>query len=370
MKHLNRYIILALCLFLPFIASAQKKRPVAKKPVVEAPPADPRLERMVMNTQKIVFIDSLLVPRNEMLSRIKYTPQTGFLKAEQQGCSYQNEIGTRRIYAKNGHLYESIKAGNRFVNEEELKGLFTPGEIDSLDHPFMMNDGTTLYFSAKGSESIGGFDIFVTRYDSESRSFLKPENIGMPFNSKADDVLFVIDEENRIGYFATSRRQPDGYVCIYTFIPNDVRQAYGDQYAGKLKSLANIDRIADTWGDGRERLEALKRLENIKNPVAVGTSETMSFVINDHTVYTSPSEFKAMGNAERYQQLVTMKDQFEVLSHELQTARTLYSNTTDNKRESLGNEIMAAEKNAAQLEYNILLMEQDIRNSENQIINE
>ena len=370
MKHLSRYIIVALCLCMPLMGSAQKKRPTTKKPVVEAPPVDPKLERMVMNTQKIIFIDSLLVPRSDMLSKITFTPQTGVLKAEQQGYSYQNEIGTRRIFAKEGKLYESMKAGNSFVNEQELKGLITPGEIDSLDHPFLMNDGTTLYFSAKGSESIGGYDIFVTRYDSESHSFLKPENIGMPFNSKADDILFIIDEESRIGYFATSRRQPAGYVCIYSFIPNDVRQSYGDQYAGRLKSLADIERIADTWGDGHERTEALKRMEKAQqhSPLNAQPSTLTPFVINDNTIYTSPADFKAMGNAERYQQLLIMRNQLETLRKELQSARIQYANATASQRESLGNEILTAEKNVSQLETNILLMEQDIRNSENQLI--
>jgi hypothetical protein len=32
--------------------------------------------------------------------------------------------------------------------------------------------------------------------------------------------MYVVDELNNIGYFATDRRQAEGMVCIYTFIPN------------------------------------------------------------------------------------------------------------------------------------------------------
>ena len=52
--------------------------------------------------------------------------------------------------------------------------------ISETAYPFMLADGLTFYFAGKGEESIGGYDIFMTRYDAHNNSFLKPENIGMP----------------------------------------------------------------------------------------------------------------------------------------------------------------------------------------------
>ncbi len=349
--------------------SAQKKKPTTKKPVVEEAPVDTRYDRMVQNTQRVIFIDSMLVPRSDMLSKIKFTPRTGVIKAEQQGYSYLNEIGTRKISARDRKLYESILVGNTFTNEAELAGLYSPSVIDSLDYPFLMNDGTTLYFSAKGSESIGGYDIFVTRYNAETRTFLRPENIGMPFNSKGDDILYIIDEESNIGYFATSRRQPAGYVCIYTFIPNEVRQVYNETAPEQLKRLANIERIADTWGNGQERNEALKRVANINTHAVEPATSPRLFVINDNTVYTSASDFKAVGNGERFQQLLVMQNQLDNMEQELKTARTKYSQATPAQREQMSREILNLEKKVAQQEHDIQLMEQDIRYSENQLLN-
>ena len=193
--HYHRYIVLCCCLCLALTLSAQrtKKRPV-KKPVVVETPVDPRLQRMTQNTQRIVFIDSMVVPRNEILSRMNLTPRTGLLKQDGDTYSYQNEVGTRKIYVNDNRLYTSELVNGDFTNNQELKGLFIVSAVDTLNCPFLMNDGQTLYFAAKGSESIGGYDIFVTRYNSETHSFLKPENIGMPFNSTADDLLYVIDE--------------------------------------------------------------------------------------------------------------------------------------------------------------------------------
>ena len=61
--------------------------------------------------------------------------------------------------------------------------------ISETAYPFMLADGLTFYFAGKGEESIGGYDIFMTRYDAHNNSFLKPENIGMPFNSEAICLL-------------------------------------------------------------------------------------------------------------------------------------------------------------------------------------
>ena len=369
MRPQYRYLVLVLLLCLPLMATAQKKKRAATaKPAVEEPPVDPRLERMTMNTQRIVFIDSMLVPRSDMLSHIKLTPQTGIIRQEQQGYSYQNEIGTRRISVVNNRLCASELVNGAFDEPQELKGLYNAGIIDTLDCPFLMNDGLTLYFAAKGSESIGGYDIFVSRYNLEARQFLKPENIGMPFNSKADDLLYIIDEELNIGYFATTRNQPNGYVCIYSFVPSGTRQTYDNTTPEQLKQLAALHSIRDTWGDGQERDKALKRLEDY-HPQPTATEPVMSFVINDEVTYSSPKQFQSAENRQLYQQLLDLQEQDTQLSEELQTSRTLYEHATAVKRNRLKGEILESEAKLLQLRKDIHELEKRIRNSENQKIN-
>ena len=50
--------------------------------------------------------------------------------------------------------------------------------------------------------------------------------MGFPFNSYANDYMLVIDETCNVGWFASDRYQPEGKVCIYTFIPNESRNPY------------------------------------------------------------------------------------------------------------------------------------------------
>ncbi len=61
----------------------------------------------------------------------------------------------------------------------------------------------TLYFSSNGHATVGGFDIFKSQETSSDWS--KPENLGLPYNSSADDYYFVKNVSKSGGFFASNR---------------------------------------------------------------------------------------------------------------------------------------------------------------------
>jgi outer membrane protein OmpA-like peptidoglycan-associated protein/tetratricopeptide (TPR) repeat protein len=83
------------------------------------------------------------------------------------------------------------------------------------DGPFIDYDGKTLYFSSKGHEGMGGYDIFRTVYDSTSATWSKPENLGYPINSPDDDVYYVSTKKGKTAYYASVREDGMGYTDIY-----------------------------------------------------------------------------------------------------------------------------------------------------------
>lgn len=121
------------------------------------------------------------------------------------------------------------------------------GEGGDAIYPYLMPDGITLYYSADGDDSLGGYDIFQTRRSDDE--FLQPANIGMPFNSPYNDYLLVIDEYTGAGFFATDRNRHPGKITIYTFIPQDLRINV-DIDNPNLTSLARLDNIALTRKPG------------------------------------------------------------------------------------------------------------------------
>jgi len=103
-----------------------------------------------------------------------------------------------------------------YITRKDEKGKWGPAEnIGNVintkydeEGVYMHPDGKTLYFSSKGHNSIGGYDIFKTVYDENTKTWGKPENIGYPVNTTDNDVFFVISANGKHGYF-TSNSQPD-----------------------------------------------------------------------------------------------------------------------------------------------------------------
>ena len=385
----RQFAILSLALFLPLSLSAQKKkkRPV-KKPVVvvvEEPQEDPRITNMREMTQQIVIIDSIVTDKSQFLSHYILSSETGKIMTASQfkgikadGYIYLNEMGNKAYFGKadkNGirQIFTSDKLGDRWGEPILMNGL-SEG-IDEADYPFMMNDGITFYFAARGEESIGGYDIFFTRYDSRSGAFLKPENIGMPFNSEANDYMYAADEQSGIGYFVSDRRQPEGKVCVYIFILPDTRRSYDPSKftEQQIRDFADITRIADTWGNGSERRAALERLKavftNDRQPAADNATEAnTAIVINDRLTYSSVRDFRSPTAANHYRELLKARERLSTLEADLQKSRDRYIRADENGRSLLRDIILHNEEQSLTLRNNIHTLEKQIRNEENNII--
>ncbi|MFA0960526.1 OmpA family protein [Roseivirga sp. BDSF3-8] len=83
------------------------------------------------------------------------------------------------------------------------------------ESPFIDYDGKTLYFSTRGREGMGGFDIFKTEYDSTTQEWSEPVNLGYPINTPDNDVFFVSTKDGKRGYYASVREDGMGFTDIY-----------------------------------------------------------------------------------------------------------------------------------------------------------
>lgn len=332
----------------------QQRKP-AKKPskgteVVE----NPLMTQMLEAVRQVIFIDSMVVDKSSFYSSIPLSPECGKLVLKSGTGQYTNELGDRRIEAfvskddSLAHLATSDLVGGQWTAPVAVNGIGS----DEANHPYVMPDGTTLYYAQKGEKSIGGYDIFVTRYNAESGSFLRPENLGMPFASEGNDYLYVIDEAMQLGYFVTDRRQPADKVCIYVFVPSESRRVYPSENYSKerLRSLATINRIADTWDNGNERKEALERLEQARKAYSGTRGEGKSTM-------------------RKVTELERMKAQAERKSITLSEARERYAAASDEGKAKMKNKILNDEKELEFLQLQIRQKEKEERNSQFELRN-
>ena len=363
-------LLLAILLSLPMAAQKRKRNTRPKPaPVVEEPQEDPRITNMREMTQQIIIVDSIVVNKDQFLASIRLSSECGqlmntgaFFRNQLQGTLYLNEMGNKVYFSQpDGHqqqLYTADKLGNEWSKPQPLQGL-SEG-IDEASYPFMLTDGLTFYFAGKGEESIGGYDIFMTRYDSRSGSFLKPENIGMPFNSEANDYMYAIDEANRIGYFASDRRQPEGKVCIYIFIPSDTRKTYDNsKYTEEqIRNFADIASIADTWGNGTERKAALDRIKS-----KYATHDVPGQLVSTGDA-ASAVEFHSKEANSLYQKLLKEQNALDIVSSNLDMLRQKYHKANASERNSMKSEILKLEEQALQLNASVKQLTKATRNAE------
>lgn len=85
------------------------------------------------------------------------------------------------------------------------------------DAPFIHPDRRTMYYSSKGHNSMGGYDIFYTYLNDDGWD--EPMNIGYPVNTIDDDRYYVLSADAKTGYYSTAGRSENGTHDIYTVSP-------------------------------------------------------------------------------------------------------------------------------------------------------
>lgn len=328
---------------------------------------------MIRATEKIVFIDSIVISKDIFLKALNISNDCGSIINDNpsndsllNSTSYINDFEDKKIYTnKNNKLEISYLINGKWCDAEALQGLDENGDAIQ-GFPFLLADGSTLYYSSIQEGGMGGYDIYVTRYNADTKRYLKPENIGMPFNSPANDYLYVIDETSNIGWFVTDRNQPKDKVCVYSFIPTDSRETYefdedNDDANNNTRKAAMIHDIASTQvGRTTEVKQALERIKNINSSNVISDKQDFVFAIGPKKTYHSLSDFKN----EKAKKLATDWRinilQRKKLQQELQDNRHTYAKGNH----SVANEIIKAESQLETLNQQIKELEKEIRRIE------
>jgi len=78
---------------------------------------------------------------------------------------------------------------------------------------FLAPDGKTLFFTSKGHNSMGGYDVFKTV--NEGGKWSTPVNLGYPINTIYNDFCFSLSVDAKTGYIASNRKGGLGGRDVY-----------------------------------------------------------------------------------------------------------------------------------------------------------
>ncbi|MDP1746780.1 MAG: OmpA family protein, partial [Bacteroidota bacterium] len=105
----------------------------------------------------------------------------------------------------------------------EAKNIGAPiNSMEDEDGLFIHSDGKTLFFSSKGHNSMGGYDVFMSVMDNTTKVASSPINLGPSINTSGDDLYFVMEANGKTGYYSSNRLGGSGEKDIYqiTFLEN------------------------------------------------------------------------------------------------------------------------------------------------------
>lgn len=103
-------------------------------------------------------------------------------------------------------------SNNRWAKPQNLgKKINTKNNEES---PFLMSDRATLYFSSKGHNALGGYDIFVSTLD-EQGLWSTPDNLGDPVNSTSDDLYYIADSYGNMAYYSSDKADKNNQDIFY-----------------------------------------------------------------------------------------------------------------------------------------------------------
>ena len=335
--------------------------------------------RMLKGVEEVTIVDSIIVPKDKFLEAYSISEESGELytfndlfgqNSQHEGTVFKNELGTKLYYSmedENGQL-------NIFQKSKSMdswsKGSMLPDNINAsgnTNYPFVLSDGATIYYASDGNESIGGYDIFVTRYNTYTDSYLAPENIGMPFNSPYNDYMFVIDEFNELGWFASDRFQAEDSVCIYVFVPNHSKRTYNYESMEPEQAirLAQIRSIQESWADASVVEAAKERLADTYNQKpTVHVHHDFEYVIDDRHTYYTESDFKSTKAKDLFKTLQQKTRDLEMLQSKLAQARDQYSKLPDAQKQNMAPAILDQEKRIQEMATEIDDLDFQVRNTE------
>ncbi|AYA38816.1 hypothetical protein D3Y59_05550 [Hymenobacter oligotrophus] len=121
--------------------------------------------------------------------------------------SKYSEDNTLDIY------YATRQPGGDWGDAKPVVGVNSKYDDDS---PYLSRDGKTLYFSSRGYNTMGGYDIFKSDYDSVANKWGRPENMGYPINTPDDDTYYRLSPDGSYAYLSSYRIGGYGEKDIYT----------------------------------------------------------------------------------------------------------------------------------------------------------
>lgn len=273
-------------------------------------------QEMKSNAKDVKLVDSIKVKKEDMVSLCEMVMGGNkMIQREDGGAEFVATRGQKRLMgvkSQNGYdIYRQYGDGEM---EKLSKSVNTEA---NENFPYEMSDGVTLYFASEGHGSIGGYDIFMTRYNSETFDYQMPHNVGMPFNSLGNDYLMMVDDLAGMGLWVTDNGQDGDTVIVYVYKYEN----------GEVKETAERKPLPVVENDAKE------------------TGDVMKFYVSDRIIYTRIEDFRSAEARSKYLEMTDIEKEMRLVELVLESKRANFRMLESaEEKQNLSNDIVEDER--------------------------
>ena len=322
-----------------------------------------KLQRYLRRVERLEIIDSVLVPLNSSLIThgLSLSLEAGRLQYDSLGgIGFTNQRGDHHLWSQRVDSSQVLLSSHRLLDTwttpDTLPATinFTACQIS----PYLLNDGVTLYFAAQDPNGLGGLDIYISRYNTATELYTAPENLGFPYNSPANEYMLILDENQGVGYLATDRFAPQGYVHIYSWAIPEQRQYCRGMDPDTLAAYAQL-----------RAFYKAERLDNAPSEPSApsapsATHDAISFVINDSVIYTSVDDFLSPGARRLFMEWEQLQERLTKEQDQLELLRMQYMQAEETLQAELAPQILQLESDIVRLQERCWALPREIRQRE------
>jgi hypothetical protein len=218
-------------------------------------------------------------------------------------------------------LYKIVRLLDAWTDAELLAGEIN-SDYNEL-YPFLLTDGTTIYFSSDRPGGMGGLDIYQSYFDPSSGSFSEPDNLGPPFNSPDDDYLLVPDIYAGKAWFTTNRGAEPGKAIVVELIWDNKVVRNLSQDINQVKVAASLPISPNAMPKASTTLHARAGVPASKD------SDEFRFMVNDTLVYTRFDQFQSKQALGEFRSAYCISHERDSLTSLLSNKRRAYSQSYD-----------------------------------------
>lgn len=168
-------------------------------------------------TGSVNFSTNINLKSNELYASYDFDDKLLYYSKDSEGGTGGYDIFISAPVVKRNREYSQP------TRVSEVSSGFNDGPV------YMHPDGKTMYFASEGFNSMGGYDIFVSK--KKQGVWSAPVNMGYPINTPYDDFFFAATANGKYAYISSNRAGGKGGYDIYkvTFWGPEKKAAYATQ---------------------------------------------------------------------------------------------------------------------------------------------